>query len=119
MIRAAFETAYGKAFSRLLPGVPIRIVTLKVAAIGRRPAFDLKALAPTSVGSTETARRGTRAVWFHGGLTETSIWARLELPVGSVVSGPAILEQPDSTIVVEPGLIATTDAFGNLIITRG
>lgn len=119
MIRHAFEIAYGKAFSRLLPGVAVRIVTLKVAAIGRRPAFDLKALAPAAGGSTADAARGTRQVWFTGGMTTTDIWARLELPVGSVVHGPAILEQPDSTIVLEPGLTATTDAFGNLIITRG
>ena len=119
MIRHAFEIAYGKAFSRLLPGVAVRIVTLKVAAIGRRPAFDLKALAPAAGGSTADAARGTRQVWFARGMTTTDIWARLELPVGSVVHGPAILEQPDSTIVLEPGLTATTDAFGNLIITRG
>lgn len=119
LIRTAFETAYGKAFSRLLPGVPVRIVTLKVAAIGRRPAFDLKALAPPAGGSIESARRGTRQVWFAGAFHETAIWDRLELPVASRIVGPAILEQPDTTIVVDPGLEATTDTFGNLIVTRG
>jgi N-methylhydantoinase A len=118
-IQTAFETAYGNAFSRLLPGVAVRIVTLKVAAIGRRPAFDLKVLAPIAGGSLTAAARGMRQVWFAGAMTTTDIWARLELPVGSVVNGPAILEQPDSTIVLEPGLSATTDTFGNLIITRG
>ena len=39
MIRKAFETAYLASFSRLLPGLAIRIVSLRVAAIGRRPAF--------------------------------------------------------------------------------
>jgi N-methylhydantoinase A len=116
-VRAAFEAAYGKAFSRLLPGVPVRIVTLKVAAIGRRPAFDLMALAPSGTSTREAARRGTRPVWFDGGWHDTAIWSRLDLPVGTVIEGPAILEQPDTTIVVDPGLHAVTDTLGNLLIS--
>ncbi len=46
LVREAFETSYRTSFSRLLPGIPIRIVTLRTAAIGRRPPFDLSALAP-------------------------------------------------------------------------
>src|SRR5262245_12863586 len=46
MVRSAFEAAYLASFSRLLPGIPARIVTLRVAAIGRRPAFDFSIFAP-------------------------------------------------------------------------
>ncbi len=118
LVRRSFETAYGKAFSRLLPGLGVRIVSVKVAAIGERPAFDLKALAPSGGGTVEQALQGTRKAWFGGALADTPVYARLDLPVGSRIEGPAILEQPDTTIVVEPGLAATTDAFGNLIVTR-
>jgi N-methylhydantoinase A len=38
------------------------------------------------------------------------------LPVGAEISGPAILEQPDATTVVEPGLVARVDALGNILI---
>jgi N-methylhydantoinase A len=119
LIRAAFEAAYQAAFTRLLPGLPIRIVTLRTAAIGRRPAFDLTALAPGPEASRESAARGTRSVWFDGALHEAAVLDRLALPVGAVVPGPAILEQPDATIVVDPGLAARVDALGNLIIERG
>ncbi len=116
-VREAFETAYRKAFSRLLPGIPVRIVNLRTAAIGRRPPFDLKALAPTG-GSLEDARRGVRRVWFDGGWREAAIWDRLVLPVGATVEGPAILEQPDATTVLDPGLVARVDSFGNLLVER-
>ena len=43
---------------------------------------------------------------------------RLDLPEGSRVHGPAILEQGDATVVVDPDLVARTDRFGNLIIER-
>ncbi|CAH2598707.1 N-methylhydantoinase A [Rhodovastum atsumiense] len=114
--RAAFEAAYQESFSRLLPGVPARIVNLRTTAIGRRPHFDLAALAPGPEASLEQARLGTRPVWFDGAWHEAEIFARLLLPVGSVLAGPAILEQPDATIVVDPGLTARVDAWGNVIL---
>ena len=117
IVRQAFETAYSRAFSRLLPGLGIRIVNLRTAAIGRRPRVDLSALAPGADASLDTARTGERKVWF-GGWRETTIWSRLDLPVGAVIEGPAILEQPDATTVVPPGQRGRVDTLGNLILER-
>ena len=118
MVREAFEAAYLKAFSRLLPGIPLRIVNLRTAAVGRRPVFDLSALAPQPGATLEGARRGERQVWFDGGWHAATIWDRLALPVGARIIGPAILEQDDATTVLDPGLCAGVDAFGNLIVER-
>jgi N-methylhydantoinase A len=116
IIRNAFETAYQQAFSRLLPGLPIRIVTLRTAAIGIRPDFDLAALAPPKDATLGGAARGARQVWFDGKWHAATVWSRLDLPEGALVHGPAMLEQPDATVVVDPDLTARTDRFGNLII---
>jgi N-methylhydantoinase A len=61
------------------------------------------------------AARGTRLVWF-GGWRETSIYDRLSLPAGAEITGPAILEQPDATTVIDPELAANVDRFGNVIV---
>jgi N-methylhydantoinase A len=116
--RTAFEAAYAAAFSRLLPGTPVRIVNLRTTAIGRRPRFDLAALAPAADATLAAARRGDRDVWFNGGWRPTAIWDRLALPVGAHIAGPAILEQPDATTVIDPGLRGRVDALGNLIVER-
>jgi N-methylhydantoinase A len=118
IVRESFERAYLTAFSRLLPGLAVKIVSRKTAVIGRRPQFDLATLASTCGESLEAARRGTRPVWFAGHWHDTAIWSRLELPVGATIDGPAILEQPDATTVVDPGLVARVDRFGNLLIER-
>jgi len=115
MIRRAFDAAYLASFSRLLPGIAMRIVSLRVIAVGRRPAFDFSAFTPKP---SAPARQGTRRVWFDGGWRDTPIWARLELPAGATIDGPAILEQPDATTVIEPGLTGRIDALGNLIVER-
>jgi N-methylhydantoinase A len=114
---AAFESAYAKNFGRTLPGIGVRVVNLRVAAIGRRPRFDLATLAPGPEASLAAADRGARQIWF-GGWREARIYDRLLLPVGAQIPGPAILEQPDATIVVDPGLTARVDKFGNIIMVR-
>jgi N-methylhydantoinase A len=116
---AAFETAYARAFSRLLPGIAIRIVNLRTSAIGRRSPLDLALLAPRGNLSIAHAARGSRPVWFDGAFRETAIFDRLALPIGARISGPAMLEQPDATIVVDPGLVARVDHLGNLVLERG
>ncbi len=67
VIRKAFETAYSASFSRLLPGLAVRIVSLRVAAIGRRPSFDFSVFAPHASNALDTAKSGSRQVWFTGG----------------------------------------------------
>jgi N-methylhydantoinase A len=118
MIRRAFEQAYSASFSRLLSGLAIRIVSLRVTAIGRRPHFDFAICAPRAGTSSARIDVGTRPVWFDGGWCDTRIYARLELPVDTLIEGPAILEQPDATTVIEPGLRGRVDRLGNLIVER-
>ena len=55
-------------------------------------------------------------MWFDGGWRETSVWSRLALPAGATIEGPAILEQPDATTVIEPGHVGRVDQFGNVIV---
>ncbi len=118
IVRASFERAYQTSFSRLLPGLGVRIVNLRTAAIGRRPTFDLSALAPGADASLEKARVGTRAVWFDDGWRDTAVYSRLDLPAGASILGPAILEQPDATTVVEPRMTARVDPLGNVVMER-
>ncbi len=111
----AFEVAYLSSFSQLLSGIAVRIVSLRVAAIGRRQKFDFSAFAPkASTLPPHSARR----VWFGGGWRETPVWPRLDLPAGAVIKGPAILEQPDATTVIEPGLTGRIDALGNVMVEQ-
>jgi len=94
------------------------VLNFRVAVIGHRPKFDLSLLAPDDNATLDKARSGSRRIWVDGGWHDAAIFARLDLPVGAEIAGPAILEQPDTTILIEPGLTGTVDAFGNLIVRR-
>lgn len=118
LIRVAFEKAYAASFSRLLGAIPVRVVSLRTAAVGKRPSFDISVFAPAPDNSLDKAARGTRPVWFAEAWRDTAIWSRRDLPAGAVIEGPAILEQSDATIVIEPDLRGRIDRLGNVILER-
>ena len=60
---------------------------------------------------------GKRRVWFENNWHDTDIYRREHLVVGATLEGPAIVEQLDTTTVIEPGDRARVDALGNLEIT--
>ena len=77
-----------------------------------------------STGSVSAAQTGSRPVWFDGaggssGWQDTPVYAREKLPLDAHISGPAILEQMDTTILIEPQDNAVSDDDGNILVTVG
>jgi N-methylhydantoinase A len=107
----AYEDAYGKGSGFSAAGVEFS--TFRVKAIGRMRKPHLKARA--SHGVPTPARRDI----FEPALeqwVEASIWQWLELPVGHRVSGPAVIEHPETAVYVGVNQVASLDAAGNLTI---
>ncbi|WP_170789214.1 hydantoinase/oxoprolinase family protein [Ruegeria lacuscaerulensis] len=113
-IEQAFDAAYNATYGRLLKNGMRRILNLRSAVTGKRPKFELSTLAPSTRGSVEPM--ATRKVHFAQNWYDTAIFDRLSLPVGAVIKGPAILTQPDTTVLIEPHLQGRVDAYGNTII---
>ena len=117
-IQSAFEHRYTQVYGRLLDGIRLRVLNLRVSVIGRRAKFDLTLLAPDDGASVERAARGERPIWWSGAPHSAQVFARLDLPIGARIAGPAVLEQPDATTFIDPDMSAEVDGFGNLIISR-
>ena len=115
-VQTAFEATYRREFGRVLDGIPVRMLNLRYSRIGQRPKFDLHLLAPKGEGVTTPI--GTQAVYINGQWVDALRFDRMALPVGHRVAGPAILEQIDTTVWLEPDYQAVVDAFGNLILSR-
>ena len=118
-LRALFEEAYFDRFQVELPEIRANLVNLNTSVIGRRPEVDLRVLIdPDGRKSTLAEEQvATRRVWFDGAWVDTPIYWRDHLPDGVSFDGPAIVEQMDTTTVIEPGNRVDCDADGNLIIT--
>jgi N-methylhydantoinase A len=111
---ARFHARHRQLYTYALAEAPVEIVTLRVAAAGRVRRFTLAPLARRGTTSTPPARR---RVHFPGvGWRACPCLDRERLGVGAVVTGPAIVEQLDTTTVVPPGHRARVDRIGNLVI---
>jgi N-methylhydantoinase A len=116
-LQEAFEAAYWARFEVALPEIRAVLVNLNTAVIGKRKGVPLEALA--EAGGAERGPAGSRRVWFESGWRKTPIYRRAQVPPGARLDGPAVIEQLDTTIVVEPGDRVSADATGNLIVQVG
>lgn len=119
-LQARFEEAYFNRFHVELPEIRASLVNVNTSVIGRRTEIDLSMLidAAGRKATLAEAQTGTRSVWFDG-WRETPIYWRDHLPLKATIPGPAIIEQMDTTIILEPGDVATQDDDGNIIISIG
>ena len=108
---AAHEREYGFRLD-----APVELVNFHAAGLlaVARPA--LPALAEAG-GDPARALRGHRPVDFaERGVHDTPVYLREKLPADAPLAGPAIIEEPATTIVVPPGDAARVDRYGNIHI---
>jgi N-methylhydantoinase A len=118
-VLADFTERYKARFDIELPEMTAILVNVRTTVIGRRAPVDLAIFAP-AIGGFGAPRAGDRRqVHFNGGWFETAIFDRASLGGGATLAGPAIVEQPDTTVVIDPGATVVVDSLGNLVISVG
>jgi N-methylhydantoinase A len=111
-IEDAFLRQYAAAFGSALDDLPIVLVTLRSSVAGVRPRERNQAHDVTAIAAPSTI---SRQVYFDGWVS-TPIYQRTALRPGMWFTGPAIIEQADTTTVVEPGMRCRVDALANLVV---
>jgi N-methylhydantoinase A len=120
-LRARFDEVYFERFRVRLPEIRAHVVNVNTSVIGARPPLDLSTLIdPAGRAATlREAQTGTRPVHFEGAWRDTPVFRRERLPLAAEITGPAVIEQMDTTILLAPGDRARSDAMGNLVIGIG
>ncbi|EQB14678.1 hydantoinase B/oxoprolinase family protein [Novosphingobium lindaniclasticum] len=85
----------------ILPGEPVTMPSLEQRAQGE--ALPILAQMP---------------LWAEGAETLAAVYDRTALLSGDRIAGPALIREPLATTVVEPGWVATTDGWGNLVLRQ-
>ncbi len=111
----AYARAYQTHFTRPPPNVPVAIAAIRVRLTAPVEAA-VNDLAGRGVQSS--ARSGRREVYFPeaDGWVEAAVLDRAAMTIGDEFSGPAVVEEPESTMVIGPGGRFHVSANGNLII---
>ena len=115
---AAFEDLHQTRFGFSSPETPIVLESIQVEAIGRSTLSET--LAGQSVGSPLPDPRplAHHEASFEGQARDISFFDRADLGPGAAVDGPAVVVDPHSTTVVEPGWGAAAAPSGELVLRR-
>lgn len=118
LLPGLFAARYREIFHANLPG-PIEIVGWKVEASG--PAPERFMTSPDAAGSSGSSIKRERAAWFPilGGYVTCPVHERLSLSPGMTITGPALIEEPESTCLLDAGDVAVVDERYNLVAEIG
>jgi N-methylhydantoinase A len=115
-MRKAFDAEHLDRFGHAAPEESVEVVSYRVTGRGLVP--EVKLLEHEPVGrSLADAQVDTRPVRFGDAVVDTPIYARELLDVGVTFTGPAIVDQEDTTVVVLPGQPVEVDRWRNLRIS--
>ena len=113
-----YESAYGQGSAYREAGK--EIITFRLSAVGelRKPALERASVRPSDAGP---ALKDTREVYFEdlSGFTATPIYDFDRLTPGMELGGPALIETPVTTVVINPKDNAQMDGLRNIVVNVG
>ena len=118
-MKESFHQAHKKQFGRSFRKVAVEIVNIRV--IGTGAIEDLEAVKiPAGDGDISRAQVDERQVTFKGKEhpvhLATKVYDRSLFRAGDTIPGPAVINQMDTTIVIEPGCTGHVNDYGIIII---
>lgn len=118
--RDAFHATYAREYGYNDPGAPVEATDWYViATVTGGPAQATLKLATSQRGAAPLI--GTRKAWFPeaGGMVDCAVLDRTAMRAGQKFTGPALVEERESTTVVLPGDSVEVSPHGNLLLVMG
>jgi N-methylhydantoinase A len=117
LLLANFHGKYKKMYTYSMVWRAAEFLTFRLK-VTTPPRPLTMAAGAKGASSVETARRGSRACLFNGGAarvdTPSYDWDRME--PGHSVTGPALIDDKTTTVLVVPGFVCEVDAYCNLVL---
>ena len=110
--RAAFDQAHEERYGFQDPDAEMEIVVTRLVATIGMPVPPQQKLAASD--NAEVSPKEHRPVYIDGEWTDTPIYDRDDIPAGTTLDGPAILDQFDTTTYIRPDQSCFCDEFGFL-----
>jgi len=115
-IRVAFDQEYKRTFGRLVEHMAVQIVTWRTVISGPSPVM---VTTPSVATNARASQKGTRSVRFPELASRIAcpVHDRNALASGSVLTGPVLIEEAESTVVVGPHATVLVDAARTLRVS--
>lgn len=119
-IQSVLEESYLRRFGRMFSGRAPILSAIRTTVIGPAPSLSLQRLSARIAGERRSDRPGSpyssRILHVGGSTIECPVYSRDSLSVGQSIIGPAIIEQRDTTCLVDAGFQAHVDEHLNIRI---
>jgi N-methylhydantoinase A len=112
-LAALFHAEHQRLYGFVEQASAVQVTTVRLGVIGRVPPVTL----PRAASAVAHAF-ATRRIRHAGREIEARVYERASLGAGSVIAGPAIVEQPDTTVLILPGWEAEADTLGTLHLAK-
>jgi N-methylhydantoinase A len=110
-----FHERHDGLYGYSMQGMPVELINLRVTAKGLTPKPTF-ARSPKAKGTAAQALIGRRPAYFNGKFVKTPVYDGLKLQNGHQVRGPAIVQQPTTTIIVPPDFDLKCDEYNNYLM---
>lgn len=115
---AAYAERHEQVYGYRHHGRPIEIAVLRVEVVGRTPNPEPQHAERNQCSRPSPAAIQFRDVWFNGCIHQARLYRRAALQPGDELFGPAILCEPTSTLIIDPGWRAVVTDTGNVVLAR-
>jgi 5-oxoprolinase (ATP-hydrolysing) len=115
-IKASFEEAHRRQYGFIVPDKALIVDSVSIEAIGRTEAVADPVLSTS--GRADAKPKALVPFWAEGAHHQAPVLDRAEMRPGQEADGPAIILEPTSTTIVEPGWTAVATARGHLVLER-
>ncbi len=114
-LQQAFDDKHDALYGYNLPGTSLEIVCFRVKAEGLTEKPKFKEL-PYMGEDASPAAKGQRKIFYEEGFITVPIYDGTGMGHGNRVSGPAIIEEPTTTVFITPDFQLTCDKYGNYLV---
>ncbi|MET2826042.1 hydantoinase B/oxoprolinase family protein [Mesorhizobium shangrilense] len=116
--RNDFETAHKAQFGFIYDDKPMIVETVGVEGTEIRNQQNAEAYAPAGPPRVDIKPSESRNLYTEGRWHEAGVYRRENLRPSHLVAGPALIIEPNQTIVVEPGWRAEITNLNHVVIRR-
>jgi len=116
-LRDNFEQTYTEIYGHIVPSTPIDVVSWRIVASGPKPDLDVGDRQAGQSTDAATALKGERPIYLPsiGDFADVPVFDRYRLGARATLQGPAVIEERESTVVINGPAAIEVDRWGNLL----
>ncbi len=114
---AAFGDKHKALYTFSMPWKGVEVLNLRLKATAPKAPFHLREI-PAGSEDPGAALKRRRSCRFEGRDVDTPVYDGSRLLAGNVIPGPAVIEEPTTTVVVPKSFQCAVDTFKNYLLTR-